>query len=195
MSTRLNTNVTLLGGRALLALSLALLLSGCGGSGGGGGSTSTVSTPTVPAPAQQSSVTEPDNLTFSVTEDKATAAIGEPVTLHIALTNTTSATITDTFATDSFGFTTLDPLLFNSIVEDAEGHVISTNGSTITPTSKPTRVLVTVAPGQTFASTMVYTFVRADTYKVSPGVASIVYPSYFPGGYINPGPLTITVHS
>ena len=193
MKTRLDRTGGILGGMALLALPLSLLLSGCGGSGGG--STSSASTPTGPAPAQQSSVSEPDHLTFSVTEDKATAAVGEPVTLHIALTNTTSATITDTFATDSFGFTTLDPLLFNSIVEDAEGHDISTNGSTVIPASKPTTVLVTVAPGQTFASTMVYTFVRADTYKVSPGIASIVYPSYAPGGYINPGPLTITVHS
>lgn len=135
-------------------------------------------------------------MTFSVTDALSSVTVGEPVTLHITLSNNTSSTITGTFATDSYTFTTLDPLLFeNSIVQDSEGHSISTNGSTDFPASKPDRVLVTLNRGQSFAATLIYTFTRADTYTVSPGVANLAYPSYATPSYKSAGPLTITVHS
>lgn len=134
-------------------------------------------------------------MTFSVSEDKTTAAVGEPVTLHIALTNNTSSTIMGTFATASYGFTALDPLLFeNSIVQDSKGKYIATNGSTDLPASKSDVVPVTFAPGQSFAATLVYTFTRADTYTVQPSVANLAYQSFSAESYKNPGPLTITVH-
>ena len=192
MKTRFNAIDSICCGRTLVVLTLSLIVSGCGGGGG----TSTGITPTGPVVAQQSSVTEPDRLTFSVSEDKATAAVGEPVTLHITLTNNTSAPITGTFATDSFGFTTLDPLLFkSSIVQDAEANYISTTGSIDSPATKFNRVDVTVAPGQSFASTLIYTFTRPDTYKVMSGLANLAYPDYVSPSYPKAGPLTIIVHS
>lgn len=196
MRRQLDLTRTISGTGTLLALSASLFLSGCGGGGGNTSTTSTGSTPTGPTPAQQSSVTEPDNLTFSVTEDKASVAVGEPVTLHITLANNTSASIAGTFASDAYGFNTLDPLLFkNSIVQDAEGHYISANGSTDSPASKLYNVPVTLLPGQSFAATLVYTFTRADTYTVSPGVANPTYPYYATPSYKSAGPLTVTVHS
>ena len=175
--------------RALVALSLGVLTCGCGGGGGGGSSA-----PAGPTPAQQSTVQEPDGLTFSVSEDKAVAAMGEPVTLHIVLANKTPATITGTFAGNSYGFTTLDPLLFeNSIVFDSEGHDIGTDGNTTLPASKGDRVPLTLAPGQSFVATLVYTFTRADTYTVSPAVSNLMYQSFSAVNYKNAGPLTITV--
>ena len=191
MRIRLDTIGAKSGGTVhLLALSFSLALSGCGGGGG----TSSMTAPS--GPALQASVSEPDHLTFSVTADKATAAVGEPVTLHIALSNNTSDTITGTFAGDSSGSPTLDPLLFkNTIAQDSAGHYISTDGSTDLPVSKLVRVSVSLAPGQSLSSTLVYTFTRADTYAVSPVVANVAYPTYFPGGYVSAGPLTITVHS
>ena len=61
--------------------------------------------------------------------------------------------------------------------------------------SKLVRVSISLASGQSLSTTLVYTFTRADTYTASLVVANVAYPSYFPGGYVSAGPLTITVHS
>ena len=152
--------------------------------------------PAVAGQPRQSSVTEPDNLTFSVTEDKASAAVGEPVTLHVTLSNNTASAITGTFASDANDFTTLGPLLFNnSVIQDAEGHYISTNGSTDIPASKMYNVPVALMPGRSLTATLVYTFTRTDTYTVSQAVANLRYPTYAPPSYKSADPLTITVHT
>ena len=196
MRRQLNLIRTITGRRPLLALPICLLLSGCGGGGGNVSTLSTGSAPTGPTPAQQSSVTEPDSLTFSVTEDKASAAVGEPVTLHVTLSNNTASAITGTFASDANDSTTLGPLLFNnSVIQDAEGHYISTNGSTDIPASKMYNVPVALMPGRSLTATLVYTFTRTDTYTVSQAVANLRYPTYAPPSYKSADPLTITVHT
>ena len=168
---------------------LALLSSGCGGSGSG--NLSGGSTPAVPAPAQQASSTSLHNLTFSVTEDKSTAAIGEPVTIHIALTNHTSGFIFANYAGFSNGSYTLDPLLFRTIlVQDSSGHYINFDGSTITTMVSPTlRLATSFAPGQSYDTTLMYTFNRADTYTITATTRDLDLPDFS-----RAGPLTVTVH-
>ena len=187
MRTKLGKTDTIPRARALPALALGLLgalgLTGCGSGGGSG--------PAPPAPAQQASVTAADRLTLSITEDKAGAAVGEPVTLHVALTNRTPGPIKATFAGTAFGSPKLDPLLVPpALVQDSAGQAVGPDGGPAPPASAPPyRVAIVLASGQSLASTQVYRFTRPGPYTAVAGVRDVDLP-----GETDAGPLTVTVH-
>ena len=135
------------------------VLAGCGGGGNA-------------SAGQSASVTLPDGLTLTLTEDKSRAAVGEKVTFRSRLRNDTGAPISTTYegyGTPSSSSAGNSPLLQYINVADTAGMGVGEDGLLYfpPPLPPPHDEHITLQPGQAFVVTQTYTFRRADTYAAT----------------------------